>query len=90
MHMVKKALPNKVPVPEVYGWKVEGNIVLIYMELIRGESLHNRWDSLSNIDKVSICNDLREIVASLRQVEQDPTTTPFIGMCIGIEIMYMG
>lgn len=79
LHMIHKAFSDKVPVPEVYGWKVEGGCVFIYMELIRGESLHDRWDSLSDSEKTLICDQLRQIVSSLRQVEQDPAD-PFIGM----------
>jgi hypothetical protein len=41
LRMLQKILSDKVPVPEVYGWKVEGHYVFIYMELIRGESLYN-------------------------------------------------
>lgn len=80
LNFIHKALFEKVPVPEVYGWKVEGGCVFIYMELIRGESLHNRWDSLSDPDKTLICDQLRETVSLLRKIEQDPTD-PFIGMC---------
>ncbi|OJD12002.1 hypothetical protein AJ78_07334 [Emergomyces pasteurianus Ep9510] len=38
----------------------------------------DRWDSLSESDKASICDQLREITSSLRQVEQDPEDS-FIG-----------
>ncbi|KAK2799671.1 hypothetical protein FQN51_006803 [Onygenales sp. PD_10] len=78
LHMIRRILPDKVPVPEVYGWKVEGGTVFIYMELIQGETLHDRWDSLSGSDRSSICDELHEIISSLRQVGQDPTD-PFIG-----------
>ncbi|KLJ07781.1 hypothetical protein EMPG_16741 [Blastomyces silverae] len=71
-------LAEKVPVPEVYGWRIHENYVFIYMELIRGDMLHDRWGSLGEADKASICDQLREIVSSLRQVEQD-SKDPFIG-----------
>lgn len=79
LYMVHKVLSDKVPVPEVYGWKVNEGCVFIYMELVRGESLHDRWDSLSDSDKMSICDQLSQIVSSLRQIGQDPTDQ-FIGM----------
>lgn len=69
LRVIKKHLPDTVPVPEVYGWKIEGSCVFIYMELIRGESLHDRWDSLEASDKESLCHQLREIVSSIRQIE---------------------
>jgi hypothetical protein len=79
LRMLPKILADKVPVPEVYGWRVEGPYVFIYMELIQGESLYNRWDYLNNLDKASICHQLRDIISSIRQVNQDPMD-PFIGM----------
>ncbi|KAI1978196.1 hypothetical protein LOZ53_005640 [Ophidiomyces ophidiicola] len=71
-------LAKKIPVPEVYGWRVHPDTVLIYMELIRGDTIQDRWDSLSKLDKASICDQLREIVSSLREVKQDPGDS-FIG-----------
>lgn len=41
LRMLRKTL-SVVPVPEVYGWKVEEGCVFIYMELIQGETLHDR------------------------------------------------
>lgn len=64
----------------------------LYMELIQGDSLiHDRWDSLGDFDKKSICGDLRDIIASPWEIEQDPPPGPFIGMCICIwmEILYL-
>ena len=40
---------------------------------------HSTWDSLSIADKITVCNHLRQITTSLRQVEQDPNDS-FIGM----------
>jgi hypothetical protein len=79
LRLIKKHLADRVPVPEVYGWRVDGPYVFIYMQLIQGETLHNRWDSLRVSDRELICNQLGEIVSSLRQVEQDPMDT-YIGV----------
>ncbi|KAL2871719.1 aminoglycoside phosphotransferase family protein [Aspergillus lucknowensis] len=78
LRILQKTLADTVPVPEVYGWRVEGAYACIYMELIQGESLYNRWDYLGDRGRASICHQLRDIVSSLREVEQDPTD-PFIG-----------
>ncbi|KAG5290134.1 phosphotransferase enzyme family protein [Histoplasma ohiense] len=78
LRMLRKTLPEKVPVPEVYGWRVEEGRVFIYMELIHGETLHDRWDHLNDQGKISICAQLKEIVAVLRQLEPDPSDS-FIG-----------
>ncbi|KAM5477064.1 hypothetical protein MauCBS54593_000335 [Microsporum audouinii] len=78
LRMLQKTFAKKVPVPEVYGWRVEGRDVFIYMELIRGETLQDRWDHLTDQERSSICGQLKEIVSTFRKVEQDPTD-PFIG-----------
>ncbi len=44
---IKVALRDEVHVPEVCGWRVDGGDVFIYMQLIRGKTLKDRWDSLS-------------------------------------------
>ena len=76
--MIGKELQGQVPVPEVYGWRIDGNEAFIYMQLIQGDTLRDRWDSLSVLDKRSVCHQLRQITISLRQLEQDPNN-PFIG-----------
>jgi len=76
--IIRKILHDEVPVPEVYGWRVDGFDTFIYMQLIRGDMLRDRWDSLSISDKTAVCDHLRQIMISLRQVEQDPDD-PFIG-----------
>ncbi|OBT42937.1 hypothetical protein VE00_07301 [Pseudogymnoascus sp. WSF 3629] len=76
--LIKRILGDEVPVPELYGWRVDGRDVFIYMEYIQGEMLKDRWDSLTDADKTLVCDHLRQIITSLRQVEQDPDDT-FIG-----------
>lgn len=76
---IRRVLHTHVPVPEVYGWRVDGPEVFIYMELIRGDTLKDRWDALSDDEKTSICDQLRKITTSFRGLEQDPQDA-FIGM----------
>ncbi|KAF7942629.1 uncharacterized protein EAE97_006083 [Botrytis byssoidea] len=76
--IIKKDLGGEVPVPEIYGWRTDGDYVFIYMELIRGVTLKHQWDSMNDSDKTSVCEQLKKIVSSLRSVEQDPQD-PFIG-----------
>ena len=56
--------------PEVYGWDSDGRHVFIYMELIHGDTLFERYDSLSSDDKRAICQDLRTIMSQLRAIRQ--------------------
>lgn len=76
--VIKRVLRDEVPVPEVYGWRVDGRDVFIYMQFVRGETLESQWDSLSTVEKTTICDHLRQKITSLRQVEQGPDG-PFIG-----------
>lgn len=76
--MIKRVLGVEVPVPEVYGWRVDGEDTFIYMELVRGETVMDQWHSLNDADKTTVCDQLLQMITSLRQVEQDPDDL-FIG-----------
>lgn len=76
---IKHVLHGEVPVPEVFGWRVDDGMVFIYMELVRGDTLTSRWNSLGDADRAAVCDQLKQIVTSLRRVKQD-TTDQFIGM----------
>lgn len=76
---IQQFLRNNVPVPEIYGWREDGDETFIYMELIDGDTLQERWTSLSSVDRVRLCEELREIIMSLRRLEQSPGEK-FIGM----------
>lgn len=72
--MIKRVLHDQVPVPEVFGWRVDENgYVFIYMELIRGQTLNDRWDDLDHLDKAALSDQLCDIVKALRLLEQDPS-----------------
>ncbi|KAF4415546.1 phosphotransferase family [Fusarium acutatum] len=55
---VRHFLPE-VPVPEVYGWTQENGVTFLYMEYIDGITLRDLWDTLSAIEKDSVCEQLR-------------------------------
>ncbi|KAL1879545.1 hypothetical protein Plec18167_004002 [Paecilomyces lecythidis] len=76
--MIRHFLKESVPVPELYGWIVDGDETFIYMELLDGDTLEERWSSLSHTDRVYLCEELREMVTSLRRLEQLPNER-FIG-----------
>lgn len=75
---IRNILGDAVPVPEVYGWRVDGDEVFIYMELIRGDTLLSRWDSMNTEDKDIVCKDLSRIMTSLRSIGQI-SYQPFVG-----------
>ncbi|KAI9163543.1 hypothetical protein HJFPF1_05160 [Paramyrothecium foliicola] len=67
---VRKHLPQ-VPVPEVYGWTKEGDHVFLYMELIDGLPLEERWDNLGEDERTQVCGQLRAMFTQMRQLRQD-------------------
>ncbi|KAL2824250.1 kinase-like domain-containing protein [Aspergillus cavernicola] len=69
--MVQRAFQGTVPVPELFGWRVDDEgYVFIYMQLIEGQMLLDRWDDLHGTDKEVMRNQLYEIIRSLRQLSQ--------------------
>lgn len=76
--MVKKVFHDKVPVPGLFGWRVDDEgYVFIYMELIEGPTLEECWN-LGTVEKRAISDQLSRIAETLRQLEQDPSNQ-FIG-----------
>jgi aminoglycoside phosphotransferase len=78
LYAIRQTLKGDVPVPEVYGWRAEGDEKYIYMEYVKGESLERLWPIMGHEDKAGISRELGTIFQRLRQVEQDPEN-PFIG-----------
>ncbi|KAK9854401.1 hypothetical protein MYU51_004419 [Penicillium brevicompactum] len=57
-HMVHNKLKGKVPVPEVFGWTEDSGQVFIYMSLIEGETLEQRWGALNEEEREAVCREL--------------------------------
>lgn len=76
--MIRKAFGSRVSVPEVYAWRLDQQEVYIYMQLVRGDSLKERWESLSLSDRAIVCNDLHQVLSSLRSAVVVPDSS-FIG-----------
>lgn len=77
-NMVYKQLNGKVPVPEVFGWTKDGGQVFIYMALIGGETLEQRWGALNDEERVAVCKELNGMVKAWRSLEQ-PDQVLYIG-----------
>ena len=78
MWAIKKRFGRQIPVPELFGWRVYQATVFIYMELIPGVTLQERWSDLNFSDKASICERLRQMISSLRQFQHE-SDDKFIG-----------
>ncbi|KAJ5184531.1 Aminoglycoside phosphotransferase [Penicillium cf. griseofulvum] len=79
LYAIGQRLKDRVPVPETYGWRKDGDQVFIYMEYMPGQTLEQVWDILQLDNRVSIYSELRAIFDNLRKLEQDPDDR-FIGM----------
>ncbi|OHE92087.1 phosphotransferase enzyme family protein [Colletotrichum orchidophilum] len=79
--MVRERLQGKVPVPEVFGWAEDGRQGFIYMALIEGATLQERWRDLDENARCSVCDELKEMLAAIRALEQD-SHDPYVG-CVG-------
>ncbi|CDO77622.1 hypothetical protein BN946_scf184946.g15 [Trametes cinnabarina] len=75
---IRQLLKESIPVPEVYGWQTEGDMVFIFMELMHGVTLEERYPSLSPEEKSSIAHQLKVVTTALRSLKQDPAD-PFVG-----------
>ena len=74
---LRQFLPQ-VRVPEVYGWRRDGEELFVFMELIEGEMLEDRWKDLGEDDKTRICAELGAMLRALRCLER-PAEEEFIG-----------
>lgn len=72
MWAIHRLLPDRLPAPEVYGWVQDQDEVFIYMELVRGETLEDRWESLPNDERLGVCQQLQSMLLDLRNLQQDP------------------
>ncbi|KAF2722519.1 kinase-like protein [Polychaeton citri CBS 116435] len=84
MWTVRKLLVDKLPVPELYGWRIRDRNVLIYMELIPGVTLERRWDEadFGEVGKAAVCKELNGMLTLLHQLRQEPSDA-FIGSIPG-------
>lgn len=69
--MICKHLKGRVPVPEVFGWTEHGGQVFIYMSLIEGETLQERWGNMNENERQVVCEELKCMVKAWRLLEQD-------------------
>nr|POF17742.1 hypothetical protein CFP56_13154 [Quercus suber] len=74
---IRNHLRHSVPVPRIFGWKRDQNQTFLYLELVPGDTLADRWNGLNEIERSSLCKQLREMVSSWRQIRPCPGTSRF-------------
>jgi len=75
---IRNTLSEVVPVPEVYESCKDDDQVFIYMELGDGMTLKRSWDTMIEGERMSVCQQLHDMVYVLRGVKQD-FWLPFVG-----------
>lgn len=70
MRAGRKRVGHQVPVPELFGWRTRQDRVFIYMELVSGTTLQERWQDLNLSERDSLREQLSQILSSPRQLRQ--------------------
>lgn len=83
LYAIRNSCGESVPVPELYGWRTDGDQMFLYMEAIHGRTLEDAWPALKDDERLRIATELRTIMDSLRQLKQDPSDK-FVGKSLGI------
>ncbi|PWY81890.1 phosphotransferase family protein [Aspergillus heteromorphus CBS 117.55] len=60
--MLSKHLKGQIPIPDVFGWIEDGGQSFLYMSLIQGETLQERWSDMNEDERLSVCQELNRMV----------------------------
>ncbi|KAI0095802.1 kinase-like domain-containing protein [Nemania sp. FL0031] len=71
---IREKLQGRVPIPEVFGWAQDQGQTFIYMSLIHGDPLNERWPSMTTEERLKICVELQSAVSAWRNLRQDEGT----------------
>ncbi|KAJ5105683.1 phosphotransferase family protein [Penicillium alfredii] len=69
--MVRERLCGQVPIPEVFGSTEDENQRFIYMELLEGKTLLERWCDMSEDERLTVCHELQTMVKAWRALTPD-------------------
>lgn len=69
--MIRTELRGRVPVPEVFGWTQDQGQTFLYMSLVNGDPLHQRWPDMTRDERSQICAELRWTASAWRSLSQN-------------------
>lgn len=75
---IREQFRTEVPTPEVFGWAQDGGQGFIYMALVDGDPLYERWKGMNEDERLSVCAQVRKMVGAWRSLVQDDDD-PYIG-----------
>lgn len=79
MHAIHGAFSkDDIPVPELFGWRIDDDVTYVYMELVSGTTLADVWSDLTEDEKVSIEEEMKRISGSLKSMQR-PQSHDLIG-----------
>ena len=61
VYAVHRFLDGRVPVPEVYGWRTDGDEKSIYMQYVHGQALEEAWDTTQSAVSSGQYANLRQL-----------------------------
>ena len=76
--VIGRVLRNKVPVPEIYGWRHDDGEVFLYMQQVKGVTLEECWERLNDGQRRGVAEQLKGVIARLKTLQQD-TSESFVG-----------
>lgn len=68
---------SDVPVPEIFGWRRDEGETFLYMSLVQGQTLEDRWDLLDESARDAVCKQLKIMVGSWRGLRQEQEQEPY-------------
>lgn len=75
----KQLQHHSIPIPEVFGYAQDGDQIFLYMALIEGETLQQRFASLNETERQAVCAELKCMVQTWRQVLAQSDDDLYIG-----------
>lgn len=67
---LNRHLRQTVPVPQIYGWKTDEDQTFLYMELVEGLPLSERWGAFTPQEKADVCKQLGGMISGWRAIVQ--------------------
>jgi hypothetical protein len=80
---LQNRMADTIPVPKIYGWKRDGKQVFLYLELVKGSLLEERWPELKQRERRAVCRELRRIVRTLQRIQAPRDYAPLCGISGG-------
>lgn len=69
--VAREQLQGQVPIPEVFGWAENGKQRFIYMSLIKGDMMRDRWGEMDEDERLAVCGELKHMAKAWRALKQD-------------------